>query len=182
MPLDGVHRAVRGQVRDQELAGRPGWSAPCPAHPGCAAARAGARRSQWARPLRQGGRGPPGPACATPLRSSSPSSSVSWRTCLHDEAPAGCAYGMQRARQRVEVELTKPGHAVRAQHGDQHAAWRRPRELSGRVASFCDQSLRSIALPCRTHDQRRGRRLVQELLHQEVVVGVGEPAQRRPDR
>src|SRR6185437_13375585 len=85
----------------------------------------------------------------TPFGSSSPSSSLSWEY-VSRLSSCWCAYGISVAMQRVEVELTKAVTPYALSMGLIVLACRRPRVLIGRVASLRDQSLRSIALTCRT--------------------------------
>ena len=66
-----------------------------------------------------------------------------------DGSSRRCAYGSNVEVQRVAVELTSLVTPYAANIGTSILAWRRPRELMGRVESFRDQSLRSIALACR---------------------------------
>ena len=56
----------------------------------------------------------------------------------------------ERLLTRLAVELTSRVIPYAASIGTSSCACRRPREFSGRAVSLRDQSLRSIALACRT--------------------------------
>jgi hypothetical protein len=123
--LDGVHRALAGEMRDQEGGER-----------AAAISSASRVRQHWAVDADRGRltAAQRGAAIfviclATAAGLSAPSSPLSWPYVLIDR-PEASAYGWSVLTQRVEVELTRAVIPYAPSMGTSIRAWRRPKARS----------------------------------------------------